>query len=168
MYRSEKMSRLFAFLICIVLSVGSLAAAAGPSPDKPLPDETDTIAPSAVADLQAVAGRHRGEVRLHWTAVGDDGKIGKARKYEIKYSTEPITEANWDDAAEVTGDNEPVASGRRERVMIDGLDPMKVYYFAIRVCDDASNWSIFSNLAEINLATAVIDTVPPAAIMDLH
>jgi hypothetical protein len=168
MYRSENIARLAVLLICLILCAGPIAALAGPSPDKPLPDETDTVAPSPVTDLRAVAGRRPGEVRLLWTAVGDDGAAGKARKYAIKYSTRPIDASNWDDASVVDMTSEPTSAGKRERLTIVGLDPEQVYYFAVRVCDEASNWSEFSNAAQIDLATAEIDTIPPAAIMDLH
>ena len=168
MYRSEKMSRSFGCLICLFLFASPLVVLAGPSPDVPLPDQTDTISPSPVTDLRAVPGRNPGEVRLLWTEVGDDGKAGKAREYAVKYSTEPIDESNWDIAMAVEVTGAPVAAGKRERITVGGLDPAKVYYFAVRVCDEASNWSIFSNVAQIDLATAEIDTIPPAAIMDLH
>lgn len=168
MYRPEKVSRLYACLTYLVLMVAPITAPAGPSPNQILPDEADTVAPSAVADLRVVAGRKPGEVRLLWTAVGDDGTVGKARKYAIKYATEPIDDNNWDGAVVAEEADEPVDAGKRERVTIDGLDTDKVYYFVVKVCDDASNWSILSNVARIDLASAVIDTIPPAAIMDLH
>lgn len=168
MRRSEKITRLTACLLCLILSVGPVAALAGPSPDKPLPDETDTVAPSAVTDLEAVAGRRPGEVRLLWTAVGDDGVVGKARKYAIKYSSEPIDESNWEDASAVNMTSEPNSAGKRERLTVVGLNPERIYYFAVKVCDGKSNWSGLSNSAQIDLATAEIDTIPPAAIMDLH
>ena len=37
----------------------------------------------------------QGGVDLTWTAVGDDGSVGNAASYDLRYSTSPITPVNW-------------------------------------------------------------------------
>jgi len=58
----------------------------------------DDIPPSAIEDLTAI-NIGPGKVLLSWTAPGDDGKKGKAKEYQIKYSNLPIVEQvqGWPD-----------------------------------------------------------------------
>jgi murein DD-endopeptidase MepM/ murein hydrolase activator NlpD len=43
-------------------------------------------------------------IMLTCTAPGDDGDVGSASEYDIRYSTSEITEANWDSANQCTGE----------------------------------------------------------------
>src|SRR5262245_18200972 len=38
-------------------------------------------------------------VTLEWTAPGDDDRFGRAQAYVLRYSTEPITDGNFGQAA---------------------------------------------------------------------
>ncbi len=56
------------------------------------PVPVDFGPPDPITDLVAVPGAADGEVDLTWTATGDDpGGVGTADRYEIRYSTTPIT-----------------------------------------------------------------------------
>ena len=55
------------------------------------------IADLAVTDL-AVTEAGSNWLTAGWTATGDDGMTGTASRYVVKYSTMPITEANFDAA----------------------------------------------------------------------
>ena len=53
---------------------------------------------------------------LTWTAPGNDGSVGEATGYDLRYSTSPINAGNFSSATQVA--NVPVpASGRRGRVL---------------------------------------------------
>jgi len=109
---------------------------------------TDTIPPSEVTDISTSTGDY-GQVTLAWTAPGDDGMIGIASEYDIRYvpgaSGLIDTEAEWDIANEVPDEPTPNASGSLESVTIGGLEPGASYYFAIKTADEVPNWSALSN-----------------------
>jgi len=102
-------------------------------------------------------------VVMTWTAPGDDGNIGTASQYDIRYSTSPINIDNWDDAIQVQDEPTPQVSGSPEILTITDLEPNTTYYFAIKTADEVLNWSEISNIASITTD----DTVPPSTIMDL-
>jgi hypothetical protein len=129
------MKNILAFLIILIMSVGAYALPAGAT-----------------------------FVTLQWTAPGDDSLTGTAFQYDIRYSTSPITEANWSAAIQVTGEPTPKIVGSSETFTVTGLVPNTVYYFAIKSSDEALNWSGLSNVAMI----ATLDNVSPAAIKDLR
>jgi hypothetical protein len=109
-------------------------------------------------------------VTLTWTAPGDDGSTGTASYYDIRYSTSNIngadTTAWWNEATQCTGEPDPQEAGASESFVVTDLEHSTTYYFMIRTADEASNWSGYSNVAEV--ATEVPeDTIPPAAVRDL-
>lgn len=85
-------------------------------------------------------------VVLQWTAVGDDSLTGTAAEYDIRYDTIPITMATWDQATQCVGEPSPQVSGSQEQFTVTGLLPNVTYCFAIKVRDDAGNWSWISNV----------------------
>jgi hypothetical protein len=58
---------------------------------------------------------------LAWTAPGDDGTIGRATSYDIRWSTAPITNANFTSATAVASPPAPANSGARQQVVVRGL-----------------------------------------------
>ncbi len=98
-------------------------------------------------------------VTLTWTAPGDDGTDGVASRYDVRYSLAPITTANFDQATAVAGVPVPSAAGTRQQVSVTGLEPNRLYYFAIKAVDEAGNWSPMSNVA---FKTAPDPTKPSA------
>jgi len=85
-------------------------------------------------------------VILKWTAPGDDGSIGRASEYIIRYSEREITNyATWCEANDVTGEPVPKDAGRQETFSVTNLTPGRKYYFVIRAVDDVGNKSILSN-----------------------
>lgn len=117
--------------------------------------ETDTTPPSAVTDLAATnAGSN--SVTLTWTATGDDGNIGTASAYDVRYSTSPIADANWDNAAKATNEPKPQASGNMETFKVTGLASNTTYYFALKVIDNGGNPSALSNIASATTTTPTI------------
>ena len=80
-----------------------------------------TTPPAAVTNL-AVGTRTQTSL-LTWTAVGDDGSTGTATTYDLRYSTSPITAANFGSATPVTGEPAPKTAGQAETLTVTGLDP---------------------------------------------
>lgn len=101
-------------------------------------------------------------VVLEWTAPGDDGRTGRAHAYVIRYSTQPITAANFDRATAVPGVPRPAPPGSRESFTVDGLAPETPYYFALRTLDEAGNASVLSNLAAIVASESAGEGIPAA------
>lgn len=85
-------------------------------------------------------------VRLSWTAVGDDGRLGTATEYDLRYHTSVITEANFAQAKRVSYLPRPQVSGAREIFYVDQLQGRVRYYFALKVADEQLNWSSISNV----------------------
>lgn len=110
--------------------------------------------------LAPVICHAQAQLTLSWTAPGDDGTIGTATVYEMRYSTSPITVSNWDQASLVTGLPAPQPAGARQSVTMAGLAEGTTYYFAMRTQDDAGNWSTLSNVLVWDW---IFDTAPPAA-----
>lgn len=99
-------------------------------------------------------------VTLQWTAPGDDGTLGLATLYHMKFSTGPINSGNWALANEVPGMPAPLTPGSKQAITVRGLSRDTTYYFAIRAEDDAGNLALISNVVTWDW---VYDTAPPAA-----
>lgn len=108
--------------------------------------EPDSIPPAAVTDLVAFNPASN-TVDLSWTATGDDGYVGRASRYDVRYSTSPITEANFYSASIAPNAPDPGPSGTPETMTVKGLDFNTTYYFALKVVDEYGNASPISNLA---------------------
>ena len=76
--------------------------------------DCDAIAPDAVTDLAAGDIEPRA-LTLSWTAPNDaSGIFDGAASYDVRYSTAPIDDTNWDAATQVTGEPQP-EFGRLDR-----------------------------------------------------
>ncbi|NQE05478.1 hypothetical protein C5S32_06375 [ANME-1 cluster archaeon GoMg1] len=106
----------------------------------------DTTPPAAITDL-SVSNPTKNSIKLSWTAPGDDGNVGTASTYDIRYSTSIITEANWDSATQVIGEPSPSAPGTPQSMTVTGLNPSTTFYFAIETSDEVPNMSNLSNIA---------------------
>jgi chitodextrinase len=101
---------------------------------------------------------------LKWTATGDDGLVGTASQYDIRYSTTPLTEANWDAATLCTGEPLPKVAGGAETFVVTGLTPSTTYWFGLKVADEVPNWSDLSNVVTMT----TIDGVRPSPVSTLQ
>lgn len=121
----------------------------------------DFIPPSSVFNLVAAPGGYPGEVRLTWTAPGDDGASGTASAYLIKVALSAITPATFDAATDIEfWINAPLpnAAGSPETLFVFGLDPAFTWFFALKAVDDAANVATISNSPGIApLAGALLD-----------
>ncbi len=124
----------------------------------------DIIPPEVVPNLTASTGMNQGEINLIWIAPGDDYNHGVATTYEIRHNTQPLTEANWNVSTIIAGLPTPAIAGTFQSIVVSGLTPGQVYYFALKTQDEVPNTSPISNNSS---AQAARDTTPPAAVTNL-
>jgi len=105
----------------------------------------DDSPPAAIMTLN-LRTRTRDSIRLRWIAPGDDGNVGTAAAYDLRYATSPITEDTWAAATQVEGEPAPRPSGQLQLFLVRDLAPGKTYHFALRAADEAANWSGLSNV----------------------
>ena len=117
-----------------------MAAAVAGKKDK------DTTPPAAV-DTLLVLSVTSSTIELGWVAVADDDDSGDAAAvYDVRYSTSLITDANFDSASTVICDPVPEGSGSPETTTVGDLSEQTEYWLALKVRDDAGNWSDLSNV----------------------
>lgn len=121
----------------------------------------DEVRPAPIA--VQISATTDSSVTLGWVAVGDDSLTGTASTYDVRYSTSPITSANWSSATLATGEPTPAVAGTSQSLVVRGLGRQVTYYFAIRVSDDSGNVSAISNVP----SALTPDTMAPAAVRDL-
>ena len=116
-------------------------------------DIADIVPPSTAIDL-AASNPTISSIDLSWTATGDNGNVGTATSYDIRYSTSWITQENWDSAIQVSDESIPQAPGSSETFTVSGLSAGGTYYFVIKVLDEAGNESDFSNVTSAETSSA--------------
>ena len=96
---------------------------------------------------------------LVWTAPGDDGVIGTASAYDLRYSTDSALLINsFESTDSVHGLPSPSPAGQQDSITVNNLQNGTVYFFAIKTVDDARNVSAISNIVKIvNLSLAFND-----------
>jgi len=85
-------------------------------------------------------------VTLVWTAPGDDGEVGRAARYDLRYSEQTITSESFLQATAAQGLPAPAAPGTTQSYVLEGLEVGVTYYIAIKASDQAGNWSAMSNV----------------------
>jgi len=124
--------------------------------------EPDDIPPAPITDL-ATTDPTSNTISLTWTATGDDGTEGTATFYEVRYSTDPIDETNWDLATLAPHAPPPAPSGTPESMEVVGLDANTFYYFAIKAFDEWANGSdLGANATGTTLPAPTADAAPTA------
>jgi len=124
---------------------------------------SDSVAPAAPAGLSAAPGAAGGSAVLAWTAPGDDGNVGAASGYEIRYAT--WASFGWSSGL-VWRSSRPAAGpyGTAEAETVTGLFGGVTYYFTLKAYDANSN---LSDAAASVGSWAARDLVPPVAPSDL-
>jgi hypothetical protein len=83
---------------------------------------------------------------VRWTAQGDDGGVGRATSYDLRYSVLPLTAGNFGQAVRINGLPAPGVAGTAEAFQVAGLTDGVLYFLAIKSADEAGNWSSISNV----------------------
>ena len=107
--------------------------------------EIDTIAPAPITNLH-IENTTTKTVKLSWDTSGDDLNIGEATSYDLRYSTEPITDSTFNTLPKFLIENLTSTDTIAEK-KLTGLDCDTPYYFAIKAIDDVNNISTLSNIA---------------------
>ncbi len=114
----------------------------------------DEIAPSSVTDLTFINSTGI-TATLEWTATGNDGLVGSPYHYKIAFSTEPISESNYDSVQKQWFYNSEPA-GTKINASVKGLFPETTYYFAVKAYDKCENPSDISNVISGTTGTPII------------
>jgi len=123
-----------------------------------LPDNTP---PGRIADLTVSPGPVEGQIRLSWTAPGDDGLFGTAEQYFVRYAATLFTAENFSLATEYVQSWAPFQGGIPEVQTLSGFTAGATYYFAVVAKDDANLVGLVSNIVS---GTAQVDVTPPGRI----
>jgi hypothetical protein len=118
------------------------------------PQDSDTIPPGIINDLTAerLPGN---KVKLRWTATGNDGDVGKAYRYDMRYAFQPIESKEvYIRSHRVVWVTDllpyPSMAGTKDSVVINlmnipGIEGQEMIYFSILAEDEAQNRGELSN-----------------------
>lgn len=127
----------------------------------------DVIPPAPITDL-ALTGEAPAGLELRFRAVGDDGILGRASAYELRWASgySGMLLAPLVEVLPLT----PSPAGTEEVLLVPDPMPGRLLLLGLRVRDDAGNWSAPSNVvvrAADGEGEAPADTIPPAPVTDL-
>lgn len=124
-------------------------------------EEDDGVPPAAITNLAQDGLAAENFIALSWTAPGSSNNEGQAFQYDLRYSTSPITAANFETANQFEDTPIPSMAGETDQVVVTGLVPKTEYYFAIKTKD------VFSNVSDIsNVVTVETDGSPAISVSD--
>ncbi|TGK95856.1 fibronectin type III [Leptospira brenneri] len=108
----------------------------------------DLVPPADVTTASATVESYH-QIKLIWTAVGENGNTGSASSYEIRRRSIPIV-TDDDCSAGIFVPNSVVASpaGAPLEFTVSGLSSGTVHYFCIRAFDQGGNRSLWSGVLQ--------------------
>jgi len=108
----------------------------------------DVAPPDPITDL-ALTNPSLSGVDVEWSSPADNDLSGQAQTFDLRYSTQAITEANFGTATQVNGEPSPGPAGTVHTMSVTGLNPGTEYFFAIKSTDPAANESLISNVESV-------------------
>lgn len=122
----------------------------------------DIVSPAPILDIGAVCDSASNGAMLTWTATGDDGRVGQADRYDIRYSQNPINEGNFSSAHIIADPPTPRPTGQSESFVVTFAQNYDIYYLSIKAYDESSNGSPLDDPTEYapgNIRAPTLDTV---------
>lgn len=116
---------------------------------------SDNIPPGPITDLDII-GLGANQITLKWTAPGDDGNIGNALIYDLRYSYSPIlADSDYVLAKKYEYNLYPSPGGHPDSLILNlknltGSASHDTVYFSIKAEDDGQNISSLGNCAQYN------------------
>jgi PGAP1-like protein len=105
----------------------------------------DVTPPGTVTNVQVYTGKTTAIAT--WTAPGDNGNVGTALNYDVRYSSQPIvTDGGFNSANAVAISGCPSPAGSSDCVDLSSLPRGSRVYVAMKARDGAGNWSAMSNV----------------------
>ena len=121
----------------------------------------NTIPPARISDLRLTDLRKTG-LTLTWTVPGDNGKAGKAQRYDIRYADFPLTEASWEKAQPAPNPPLPENAGATQTATLPDIPVKAVRFIGLKAIGSNNQVSALSNIVEV-----AGQNIPPAAVADL-
>ncbi len=119
------------------------------------PPPVDLVPPGQITGLALNGTPGSARVPLTWVASGDDGAVGTAMAYDLRYSTSPIVDdATFSAATKVNNVPAPQISGTTETFTVLYLQGSTTYWFAIKAVDKGNNTSPLSNVISVSTPAA--------------
>jgi Leucine-rich repeat (LRR) protein len=107
--------------------------------------EGDEGPPAAITDLAATDSTTT-SITLSWTAPTADDTHAMTSSYDLRTSEAVITDATWETALQVENEPGSAPGGWLQSMVVDGLAPGTIYYFAIKALDSDLHASGLSNV----------------------
>jgi len=106
------------------------------------------------------------DLKFKWTMSGDDGMMGQASVYSLRFAEDPDSLVNlWNQTTEAAGGGVFTLPGQLDSVMVTlPLETGRDYYFGVKVGDEVPNWSGLSNVVVVNIP----DSLTPSQVTDLQ
>ena len=119
------------------------------------------VSPTRIDSLRILSTNYKSIYNLSWVATGDDGIIGKATSYDLRYSEALIrTSSDFDNASIYEQNWIPAESGYLENKVVNNLNIDKELFLAIRAIDDEGNKSEISNNTHLIPESYIKKTYP--------
>jgi hypothetical protein len=119
----------------------------------------DTIPPTTISNL-SVTNPSSSSLTLNWTAPMDSS-FGGVSSYDIRYSTSPITNTNFNSCPQYLYSGQNDTTGQQKSYTILKLNFNNQYYFAVKSKDMWGNTSAISNVVNGTTLYAPNITVNP-------
>jgi subtilisin family serine protease len=120
--------------------------------------EIDEVAPGNVRDI-SITGAERLAITARWHAAGDDGELGNAHAYEVRWTERPVTtEAEWSTARQLEVESIARLAGNNNEmiVRIIGFGFNDRGFLAVRARDNVGNLGPISDGVEFGVETVQI------------
>lgn len=124
----------------------------------PFTEDDEALPP--IADLN-VSSTGYYSMQVSWTNPGQANFADRVNYYDLRFSTTPITEANFHEAIPAVSMPHPGAPGGQESFTISNLVQEATYYFAVKSYDLSGNASLMSNVPSSETTTPPVVSAFP-------